>query len=119
MLKHARLIWFAIDSQAEEFQGQEIAFITWYLVYFLCMFQYQMEVMVGVDPRIGWGRSLWNGTRINTTWKENPVYKEPSLYHSHTHSHSHKLFISAAVSIYLLKFSFTCHALCLGSLLPA
>jgi len=106
------------------FQGQEIAFITWYLVYFLCTFQCQAEVTVGVDPSIGWDvvsgkiqASIFHERRILCIM--NPSRTTATQTQARTHAHSQKVFISVAISIYLLNFSFTFYALCLGSLLPA
>lgn len=112
------------------FQGQEIAFITWYLIYFLRTFQCQ-EVMVEVNSSISWDvvwgmvqASIFHGKRIlcimnpyRTTATQRQTRQTQTQ--THTHTHSHKVFTSAATSICLLKFSFTFHALCLGSLLPA
>jgi hypothetical protein len=60
---------------------------------------------------------MFHGKRILCVMS--PSRTTATQTHACTHAQSHTVFISAAISICLLNFSFTFHALCLGSLLPA
>lgn len=94
---------FGLPSIPEQrsFQGQEIAFITWYLVYFLRTFQCQ-EVMVEVNSSISWDvvwgmvqASIFHGKRIlcimnpyRTTATQRQTRQTQTQTHTHTFTQS-------------------------------